>query len=198
MAAFPVGGPLGVVIMLLLGGLGAPFPEELVLAGGGIAAHPELRALAVVVAAGYVGVLGGDMLVYALGRFIGEGVRRHPLLARHLSEEKLGKFEGYLARRGPKIIFALRFMTGLRAPAFFSAGAMRFPAATFLLYDGLAALVSVPVFAGLGFVLGSHFSALQKDLKQVGVYVGIIAVVAVLGYAAYRWWKAEQGQTEPN
>lgn len=197
MPAFPLGGPLGLIAMLLLGGLGAPFPEELVLAGGGLAAHPDLTAFAVVLAAGWVGVVGADLILYALGRFVGHGVRRHPLFARHLSEERLARFEAYLTRRGPKIILLLRFMTGLRAPAYFSAGAMRFPAAKFVLYDGLAALISVPLYAGLGFTLGKNMEALQRGFREAGVYVGIAAVAAVLAYAAYRWWKGARGGVEP-
>lgn len=197
MPDFPITGPIGIIAMLLLGGVGAPFPEELVIAGGGIAAHPSRNALVAVIIAGWLGVLMGDLLIYSLGRFFGNAVLRHPWMARHLTPEKLERFEHYLARRGPKIILALRFMTGLRAPAFFSAGAMRFPVLTFLAYDGAAALVSVPVFAVLGFTMGEHFSALQGNLKQAGVYVGIALLTGLLIFIAYRWWKGEQGETAP-
>jgi membrane protein DedA with SNARE-associated domain len=197
MPDFPISGPVGIVLMLLLGGLGAPFPEEVVLAAGGLAAHPSREALAITILAGWLGVLAGDSLIYSLGRFFGGNVLRHRWMARHLTPEKLQRFETYLAQRGPKIILVIRFMTGLRAPAFFSAGAMRFPYRTFLMFDGLAAMVSVPALVVLGFTMGKHLELIQQQMEKFGLYIGLGVVLLILTFFAYRWWKGEEGEVEP-
>ena len=82
MPDFPISGPIGIIAMLLLGGLGLPFPEELVLSAGGVAAHPDVGALYLVILSGWFGVMAGDSLIYALGRFFGGNVIRHPLIER--------------------------------------------------------------------------------------------------------------------
>jgi membrane protein DedA with SNARE-associated domain len=197
MPSFPISGPFGIVLMLLLGGLGAPFPEELVVIGAGVAAYPERHDLIVMILASWLGVMLGDLLMYSLGRFFGANVLRHPILSRHLSPEKLLRVENYLARRGPRFIMVLRFMTGLRAPAYFSAGAMRFSLLKFVLYDGLAATVSVPVLCIAGFTLRHQVTGLQRDFKQIGAVVLLAGVGALILYLAYRWWKGERGDVEP-
>lgn len=189
MPAFPVTGPLGIVLMLLLGGMGAPFPEELVLIGAGVAAHPDRAALFAMMAAGWVGIVGADLLMYCIGRFLGAQVLRHPILSRHLSPEKLLRFEMYLAQKGPRILLVLRFMTGLRSPAYFSAGAMRFSPVKFVIYDGLAALVSVPLMCGIGFALGDQVKALQDNFSRIGTGMLIVALSGLVAYFAYRRWR---------
>ena len=73
-------------------------------------------------------------------------------------------------------------MPGVRAVTFFSAGAIGVPFWKFFLFDGLAALVSAPLWVVLGYRYG-HTIVEEAHKWQNGV-LGAIALVAV---AVWLW-----------
>ena len=65
------------------------------------------------------------------------------------------------------VLFVGRFLPGLRAPLFASAGAMHVPYLKFALLDGTAALISAPVFVWLGHWLWVEFHEDLEELSSV-------------------------------
>jgi membrane protein DedA with SNARE-associated domain len=82
---------------------------------------------------------------------------------RILSPQKQARVVDFFDRYGSMGLFIGRFLPGLRAPIFFTAGSMKVPFVKLLFFDGLAALISVPVFVWLGHWLWARF---QDDLEQ--------------------------------
>src|SRR5579862_8208802 len=65
----------GVVFSVLIAcGLGIPLPEDISLILGGFLVHQGAARLPVMIAVGFVGILGGDSLIYLAGRRIGTRV----------------------------------------------------------------------------------------------------------------------------
>ena len=65
-------GPYGaVVIGLLVGAIGVPIPEELVLMGGGAVAHRGGASIGPMLAVAAIAVLFTDLLVFELGQHDG-------------------------------------------------------------------------------------------------------------------------------
>ena len=146
-----------VLFVLLLCGLGLPLPEDVVLVTGGALvwlAYPTepvtvlgmLGRLPVwaMIGTGLVGCLAGDAILFFAGRRFGEHVAKIPLLRRVLSPAKQRRVEALTRRYGRRVVFVSRFMPGLRSPTFFMTGHAGVPYWKFLMYDGLAALISVP------------------------------------------------------
>jgi len=75
-------------------------------------------------------------------------------------------------------------MPGLRTPVYFSMGVFKKSFLKFILIDGLAALISVPVWIYIGMVFGRNIPVLEKHVKhmQEGIYItlGIIIILFVL------------------
>ena len=59
-------------------------------------------------------------------------------------------------RHGHRAIFYARFLAGLRALVYLSAGSFGVPPSVFLFYDLLGALISVPIVVTLGYVFGEQ------------------------------------------
>jgi membrane protein DedA with SNARE-associated domain len=91
-------------------------------------------------------------------------------------------------------LFIGRFLPGLRAPIFFTAGSMKVPFVKFLFFDGLAALISVPVFVWLGHWLWEKFhddiEQFNRSLHKTNQYAGwaalVIVAVVVSGFLIWR------------
>src|SRR5205823_3981586 len=88
-------------------------------------------------------------------------------------------------QHGQKIVMIARFLPGLRAVTYFTAGSARMRYRWFILYDGLAALISAPLFVFLGFRFGGDLEILIAAVRrgQVKVIAGLL--VLILGYVLW-------------
>ena len=174
--------------LLLLSGFGLPIPEDIPLILAGYLAYHGYADPHVLFPLTFLAVVGADLMVFWLGRRYGHHVPKLPLMRRFLTEKRLAKTERLLHEHGGKFMFAVRFLPGLRAPAIFTAGNFKLPYWKFLLYDGGAALLSVPLILGLAYYFAEH-------LEQVRVWIangekGVIGVIvlSVLGFITVKWW----------
>ena len=190
-----------VFIALLLCGFGLPLPEDVILVTGGVlawdASHldaPSLHALWTdaglhrMILVGLAGILAGDSVIYWIGRRLGARVAEFRLLRRLVPPEKLQQVERLVRRRGNFVVVIARFLPGLRAPTYFTVGHSRLPFWEFLLYDGLAALVSAPLWVCLGYWFGDDIGRAAREAARFGhlILLGVGVVLLALGV---RWWQ---------
>jgi membrane protein DedA with SNARE-associated domain len=186
----------GLFLMLVLAGLGIPIPEDLILITGGVLAHEGVTHIGWMIPVLYVGVLTGDLILYSFGRRFGDTVLGHPHVLRLLSLARQQRIERYFARYGNRTVFLVRHLAILRAPTYLIAGAMKVPGWKFLLWDGLAALISVPLMVSLGYFFADHIQALQRDLRRIEHWVGALVIISIATYLLVRyreiWWTPRQ------
>ncbi|HLP24626.1 MAG TPA: DedA family protein [Acidobacteriota bacterium] len=154
-------GPFGVLILC---GLGLPLPEDVVLISAGALGQIDGRSWLSVSLLMYAGVMIGDSTIFLTGRYLGQRLLATRWFQRYLSPAKQQRVEVQFHRFGSMVLFVARFLPGLRAPVFFTAGSMKVRYWKFLLFDGLAALISVPFFVWLGHWLWAKF---HDDLAQL-------------------------------
>ncbi|MBI2605834.1 MAG: DedA family protein [Deltaproteobacteria bacterium] len=172
--------PYLAAFLVLLGcGFGVPIPEDIVLFAMGLLSYYGLVDLKISILVCFAGVLIGDVTVFYLGRHFGVRLLKKKLFAKFLHPERMGRTRELLLRWGNKVIFAARFMPGLRAPMFFSAGTFQLPFRVFIFYDGLAALLSVPLLVGVVFYFGDHVHRVIVVARKVqhGIVGLILAIV---------------------
>jgi membrane protein DedA with SNARE-associated domain len=171
-----------VFLILLACGFGVPIPEDITLIAAGILAYYETVNIWTVIAVGLAGVMLGDSAMFWLGRRYGLTLAKRPIVARIMPAERLARVADVLATKGNKILFAARFMPGLRSPLFFTAGALGVSARTFLFYDGLAALISVPAIVYSVYFFGHRMDEIITAIQQTnrGIVVILVIVATVL------------------
>jgi membrane protein DedA with SNARE-associated domain len=186
----------GLFTALVLAGLGAPIPEDIVLITAGVLAHQGVIELDRTVPILYVGVLTGDLVVYSFGRRFGDIILRHPHVLRFLTPARQKRIERYFARHGNRTVFLVRHLAVLRAPTHLIAGAMKMPGWRFLLWDGLAALVSVPIMVGIGYFFADSVTVLQHNLRRIEYWLFAIAALVFVTYLLLRyrdvWWTSRR------
>ena len=178
---------LGLFFALLLAGLGIPIPEDLILITAGVLAYQGVIHLGWAIPILYIGVLSGDLLTYSFGRRFGDIVLRHPRVRRFISLARQQRIERYFARYGNRTVFLVRHLAVLRAPTYLIAGAMKMPGWQFLLWDSLAALVSIPLMVGLGYFFADHIELLYHDLRRVEHWLGALVILAITSYLLVRY-----------
>jgi membrane protein DedA with SNARE-associated domain len=184
---------------LVLCGFGLPVPEDMILVAGGVLAWlaspfetPSIGAMVrdpglhVMILVGLVGILAGDSVIYLMGRRLGVRIAEFGLLRRLVPPEKLQEVERQLRRRGNIVVVIARYLPGLRAPTYFTVGHSRLPYWEFVLFDGLAATISAPLWVCLGFWFGDDIERAALEAARFGHYI-LLAVAVVIWALAFRW-----------
>jgi membrane protein DedA with SNARE-associated domain len=134
--------------------------------------------------AGMIGVLAGDSIVFSIGR---KGITGRSFVARHLQKvmhsKRREKVERHFARHGNLTVFTGRFLPGARSIVFAFAGMSRMSYPRFLLIDGLAAAISVPLFVLIGFFFAGNIEHVFHRIDRVKHIVIPIVLVAGAGIA---------------
>jgi membrane protein DedA with SNARE-associated domain len=189
----------GPFFLLLLCGLGLPLPEDVVLITAGMLGEIDGRSWIQVSAFMYAGVLCGDSMIFFAGRQFGTRLLGTAWFCRIFPPAKQTRVEELFAKHGTAGLFIGRFLPGLRAPIFFSAGSLKVSFFKFIILDGLAALVSVPFFVWLGRWLWvrfeDDFSAMEKALSRTHAYTlwGTLAIVVLLIVGVWLWKRRNSG-----
>ncbi len=185
--------------ILILCGLGLPIPEDVSLILGGFLAYEGKADLALMMVTGYVGIILGDSLVFFIGRRFGlKIVSGGGFFARLFTAEKRQRVEGLFAKHGEKIVMIARFLPGVRAVTYFTAGSVRMKYSHFVFFDSVAALVSAPVFIYLGYRFGGELEQLIQAVRtgQIRVLIGLAVVIT--GYIVLtRLWKQWRAKKNP-
>ncbi len=182
----------GILILLVLGGLGFPIPEDIPLILAGVLGNKGIVALQAVFVTCYLGVLIGDQTMYFFGHYFGHKLLNAGTRSRFfpaITEEKVNEIRDGLRRRRLLYIFVGRHLFPIRSMTFITAGALRVPFWEFLLADGAAALISVTVMIGIGYLLGSTLppEAVTHFAESVHWYVaGIVLVMCLACFVGSR------------
>lgn len=191
LAFFTDYGYIAVFVVLLICGMGLPIPEDITLIAGGIICGltPSLNVHYMFVVA-FAGVLIGDGIMFTLGRTLGERVKETPVLRLVFTEKNYKKMQEKMHRYANSILFVARFLPGLRAPIYMTAGVSRKVSYfKFLALDGAAALISVPVWVYAGYYFAYNIDDLTKWAKRSQFLIVGALVAAVVLVIAYKFAK---------
>lgn len=166
--------------ILLLCGLGLPIPEDISLISAGYLAHKGVVNVHWVFLVCFVAVLAGDSLAFVMGRLFGTRLLESRLAQRVFRPRKQIRVRAYFRKFGSKVIFVARFLPGLRFSIFLSAGTLRVRPSVFVIYDSLAALVSVPALVYLAWFFGEHIDHVIAWARrsEYGILALVLIVVA--------------------
>lgn len=182
-------GYAAVFAVLIACGFGVPIPEDITLVTGGIISGLGYTDVHIMVVVGMLGVLAGDGLVFAAGRIWGDNILKFRPIARVMTPKRYTQVEQKFEKYGNWVLFVARFLPGLRTAVFVTAGISRKVSyLRFILMDGLAALISVPVWVYLGSYGAENIDWLMAKVHslQSGLLVLIGIGAAVL---LFFWWR---------
>jgi len=183
---------LGIFLLLILGGVGLPFPEDatLILTGFLVAQNvikPVQTFLAV-----YSGLLISDFLLYWVGKKYGRMLVLHKRFQKIISPEQLSRLEEKFKRRGVWVVLIGRHFLGLRAQIFLVAGVMRMSAIKFLLADGATSLFTIGLMGGIGYAGGNSVEILKKNVKRIEHIAILIFAVLFTAWIVYKYFKTKK------
>lgn len=174
---------------LVAAGFGFPIPEELpVIGGGALAAHASTQVPRehpywyILWPVCILGVVISDGLLYGIGRFGGKRLLDLRPVQRLIPPAKRAEIEENFHKYGIMVLLGARFLPGIRAGVFITAGSLRMPLIKFMIADGIYAIPGVSLLFFLSFWFTDHF----KDLfdRFHGHLESIVSLVIVIAIAA--------------
>jgi membrane protein DedA with SNARE-associated domain len=179
-------GYAAIVLLLVGGGVGVPVPEELIQLTAGFAAHEGPLRLGLAVLASWLGIVAGDSIFFVIARRHGSAVLGMRAVRRVLTPARREQLVRHYARHAFLTVMVSRHLSALRLAAYALAALHGVPLRTFVLADGLSAMLSVPLVVGAGYLFSAHLAQARRDVRiaEIAVLGALIATAAVV--VAYR------------
>jgi membrane protein DedA with SNARE-associated domain len=193
-----VGGPLVIFGLLFACGLGLPLPEDIPLMLAGFFAALGKMNLAYVSVLCWLGIIGGDCVLYSVARRYGMNITRIPFIGTHVTQERIVRAQHLFERYGIWIVAIGRLVAGIRGAMVIAAGVTRFNFIKFVVADGLAALVSGGLFIALGYWAGwkvGDLKTFRQKIKPYEHWIMLAIGVAVVLVILYVWWRKRNHKT---
>lgn len=182
-------GYVGIALILILGGLGLPIPEEAPVILAAVLSKSGKMVAPIAFATCLIGVLVGDFIVYFLGYYYGEKVLSLRLTQRLLTRAREAQIKGYFHRHGFKILILGRFAVGFRTAAYLTAGILQLPPLKLFLTDLLAASLSTVLMFGLGYIFAHQ---IESGIREAQQYFTVALAVGVVAFLLYRFYRGRQ------
>ena len=183
-----------VIINVFVDQLGLPVPAvpTLIVAGAvaanGGAAYGQLSLSAVFLGA-VLACLAADCGWYLLGEIFGIRVLKTLCRISLEPDSCVSNTQSRFERWGVNSLIIAKFVPGLSIIAPPLAGALRIGWARFIFLSSLSAILWVGTGLGLGMLFRTQVEALLINLDRIGSLAGLIAVLLLGGYVAYKWWE---------
>jgi membrane protein DedA with SNARE-associated domain len=185
----------GLFGLQVLGIVGLPVPDEILLTVAGTLARAGKLPLAGTVAAAIGGAATGITISYLAGRFVGLAAMRRVL---HIPDEVLRRAQHWFAHSGRWLLTFGYFIPGVRHVTAVAAGSSGLGYGHFAAYAYLGAAIWSSFFVGAGYLLGDRwrpaFEALRHNLRLV-ILVAVLAYGAYLAVVGVRWYRRRPTQS---
>ena len=134
----------------------------------------------------FAAVLAGDTIAFFFGRRFGRRVLASNLARRYFTPRRQLRVRAYFRKFGSKVVLVGRFTPGLRFTIFFTAGTLHVRPAVFLIYDFVAAAISVPVLVYVAWLRRSNRSVIGARDTEPGILVAILIAAVIIAVKLFR------------
>jgi len=176
----------GLFVLLVLGVIGFPFPEDaiLILCGLLIANNVVKPVPALLVVS--LGMLMTDYFLYHVGRKYGRKVVTHRRFRKIISAKRITRLEKTFRKWGAIVIFLGRHLVGLRSQIFLVAGILKMQRLKFVLADAVSSVATISLMVGAGYWGGSTLELIKKDVEEALYALLVLIMLIVLALLIWR------------
>lgn len=169
-------GYIGIFSVLALGIIGAPIPDEGVLAFAGYLVYEGKLLLVPTVAAAFLGSACGITLSYALGRTVGAYLISKFGHAIHITGDKVTHVHTWYDRVGKWGLLFGFYLPGVRHLIGFGAGIAKLRVSVFALFAFTGAFIWSLTFVSAGYFLGRQWTLVFGKIRPTLITSSIVIV----------------------
>ena len=167
--------PLVCFLSLILAGFNLPISEDVLIVMSALIAHEDPAQLIPNYIGLYAGIYASDIISYWMGRLLGSGVLKIKFITKSLTPKRVDYLSKKLEKHGFLTFVVTRFIPfGMRNVLFMTSGFTKMSFPKFLLFDGIAAIISSMSLYSLVLLIG-------ESAKESFKILGIILIVILWG-----------------
>ncbi len=167
----------GIFVLLMLGIVGIPIPDEIILLFSGYMVSQGKLSLPGTIGVSFLGAVCGISLSYILGRTVGVRLVKQYGHYIHLTEERLELGRQWFQRAGRWGLFFGYFVPGIRHVMAYLAGTARLGVGTFALFAYTGGFFWSVFFILAGRYFGARWVKMPERIHRI---IWIIAGVVIL------------------
>ena len=180
---------LGLVLLLILGTLGLPFPEDAILVStGALVAQEVIEPFPAFLVVGCT-LLFTDLLLYSVGRKYGRRLVEHRVFQKRISSDRLSKLENQFTRYGSLVVFFGRLLPGLRAQIFLVAGVLHMHRTLFLVTDAVSAALTMVLWGGLGYLGATNITTIKSHISRIELFAFLVLIATIGGGVFLKYYR---------
>jgi membrane protein DedA with SNARE-associated domain len=178
-----------IFLLLALGIVGLPIPDETLMTFTGFLVFEHKLSLPLAFAAAWGGSTCGITISYWLGRRFGlKLIRRYGKYVR-VTEEHVEKAHAWFDRVGHWGLTFGYFIPGIRHLSAYAAGMSNLEPRQFALFAYPGGALWVTTFLTLGYFLGNRWEAVSRQVEHYATDVMIVCAVGAVAYLVWRIWR---------
>ncbi len=186
---------LGLLVLLSLGMLGLPVPDEFIMTFSGFQTGLGHMRFGKTVMLAALGSFIGMNLSYWIGRKLGIPFLHKIAPYLHLNEKRIARAEHWFSKFGDRLIVIGYFFPGFRHFTAYFAGMSELNYARYAALAAVGAVLWSSTFITLGRVLGVHWKGITALLHRYLMSGGIVLAVVVVFIYIY---SVKRGKTAPD
>ncbi|MEA2707763.1 MAG: hypothetical protein QOF78_364 [Phycisphaerales bacterium] len=183
-------GYAGLALMMFLENIFPPIPSELIMPLGGFVASQGKLSLPLVIAAGTIGSVVGQLPLYYLGNYLGKDrlMRMADKYGKWMtvSGADIENASKWFGRRGSTAVLICRLVPGVRSLISIPAGICGMGLPKFLLLSALGMGVWAGVLAFAGHLLGQNYEKVERFLGPASKILLVVIAVALVAWIVIR------------
>jgi membrane protein DedA with SNARE-associated domain len=176
----------GIFILLVLGIVGLPVPDETLLTLTGYLVYKGSLKLVPAFLSAFLGSTVGISVSYIIGRTFGLYVLHRFGRYMHINEEKINKVHDWFERIGRWALLVGYYIPGVRHVFAIVAGTSKLEYWEFALFAYAGAFIWASTFFSIGYFFGDQWTVILEHMHKNLILVSIIAVIVVLFFFLFR------------
>lgn len=178
-------GYIAIFLLLTLGIVGLPIPDEVLLAYLGYVTSIDKMVFSYTFLAAFLGSACGITINYFLGVKLGEPFLRKYGPKFFIKEHTIDRTNRLFNQYGSAVLFISYFIPGVRHIAAYLAGITKFTYKRFALFAYSGAVVWVLTFLAIGNRLGSNWGVLSRYITK---YIWVIILFLIIALAVFSFY----------
>jgi membrane protein DedA with SNARE-associated domain len=179
-------GYVAIFVLLMLGIIGVPVPDEILLTFAGSLVFKHQLALLPTIAAAYLGSVCGISLSYVLGRSLGMYLVNAVGRFLHMHPDKMDHVRAWYDHKGKYALLFGYFLPGIRHLVAFVAGSSKLRPTVFASFAYTGAFLWSASFVTLGYFLGEQWARTSPTIHRLSVTASATVLVFAIIYIIVR------------
>ncbi len=181
---------IGLFTLLILGGVGIPFPEDATLISCGfLISHDIVKPIPALIVV-YSGLIIADISLYSIGKKYGRMIFTHKRIQSLISPERLSLIEKKFNKNGSLVIFFGRHLIGLRVQIFLAAGILKMSLSRFIFADAVSSLFTIALMVWIGYAGGNSLQIIKKDISRIEYIAIFLFLLSLVILLLFRYFKS--------